>query len=417
MSATLYRQYRAWAGNSRHQPVLSDSKIRLLVFSTLFPNNVSPHHGVFVEQRLRHLLSSGAVSVRVIAPVPWFPFRGPRFGVYGQYAGITTEEFRHGIMTTHPRYVVIPKFGMTAAPLLLALATLRSLHAAKRDEDFDIIDAHYLYPDGVAAVMLGKLLNKPVVITARGTDVNLIPDYYLPRRWILWAADQCRHMVTVSEALRQQLVSLGASAQRITTLRNGVDLDFFRPMGKREEIRKRLNIRGFTVLSVGHLIERKGHDHVIRALADLPNVNLVIAGDGELRQSLRNLAVSVGVSDRVHWAGLLSHQELVEYYNAVDALVLASSREGMPNVLLESLACGNPVVATPYWGNPEVVTDPVAGQLTEDRSAKSIVAALGRLRDDYPDRGATRKHAERFSWDATTQGQLGIFRDIVRGAQ
>jgi teichuronic acid biosynthesis glycosyltransferase TuaC len=389
--------------------------IRLLVFSTLFPNETAPHHGVFVEQRLRQLIRSGEVDASVIAPVPWFPFESKLFGRYSQFAAVKRRERRHGLNITHPRYAVIPKIGMSLAPVLMAMSALRSMRLVlKAHEEFDVIDAHYFYPDGVAAAILGKILNKPVVITARGTDVNLIPKYALPRRWILWAARHSHRIFTVSEALRQQLISMGVCEKKIDTLRNGVDLETFSPAKDRNEIRRRLGFRRFTLLSVGHLIERKGHDRVIRALAELPDVDLVIIGDGELREELRALADELGVSDRVTWAGLLSHAELVEYYNAADALVLASSREGMANVLLESIACGNPVVATPYWGSPEIVADDVAGQLTEDRSVPAIIAAIRKLRDNYPERAATRHYAEQFGWEPTTEGQLRVFRRLAQ---
>jgi hypothetical protein len=166
--------------------------IRTLLFSTLYPSSVRPSHGIFVETRLRHLLSSGEVETRVVAPVPWFPFRDPRFGEYARHAAVPAHEVRNGIDVAHPRYLLLPKAGMNLAPASLARAGLK---AARRliaeGYDFDLIDAHYFYPDGVAATMIGKALNKPVVITARGTDINLIPKYDRPRRMILQAAEDC----------------------------------------------------------------------------------------------------------------------------------------------------------------------------------------------------------------------------------
>ena len=111
--------------------------------------------------------------------------------------------------------------------------------------------------------------------------------------------------------------------------------------------------------------------------------------------------------------GEVPHRELPNLYSAADALVLASSREGWPNVLLESMACGTPVVATPVWGTPEAVSTPAAGLLTKDRSASAIADAVEALLRRPPDRAHTRSYAENFSWDATTQGQLQLFRDIL----
>ena len=223
------------------RPARSDA-LRILTFTSLYPNQVKPGHGVFVENRLRKLTEDGRIEARVIAPVPWFPFTSARFGTYGDFARVPGAETRNGLDIAHPRYPTIPKVGMTAAPWPLyrwSLASARRLMAS--GHDFDLIDAHYFYPDGVAAAMLGRRLNKPVVITARGTDVNLIASYNRPRRMILWAARRAARVITVSDALRQRLIDLGAAPDKIVILRNGVDLETFRPVD-REQTRRALGL-------------------------------------------------------------------------------------------------------------------------------------------------------------------------------
>jgi teichuronic acid biosynthesis glycosyltransferase TuaC len=130
-------------------------------------------------------------------------------------------------------------------------------------------------------------------------------------------------------------------------------------------------------------------------------------------QSLQNLAHTLGVSERVRFLGTLPQDELRAYYGVADALVLASSREGWANVLLESMACGTPVIATAVGGSAEVVVAPEAGLLLATRSAEALVQAIAQLRNAYPDRAATRRYAERFGWDETTAGQIKLFRDIL----
>lgn len=402
-------------GNARPEKNNAGSAVlRILTFSTLYPNSVRTRHGIFVEQRLRHLIASGEVHSTVVAPVPL----APDWGWLGEAAGqrrAPEHESRHGLEIWHPRYVVIPKVGMTAAPWLLTAAVsgvLRRLHASA---PFDLIDAHYLYPDGVAAVACGRRLGIPVVLTARGTDVNLIPNYYWARHMILWAARRSAAVITVSQALKDRLVEIGIEPNRITTLRNGVDLAYFRPL-ERERERATLGIDGPTLLSVGHLIERKGHHVVISALRELPGVTLVIAGDGPMERELRDLARQQGVARRVRFVGAKTHAELVSYYNAADALVLASDREGMPNVVLECLACGTPVIATAVWGTPEIMHHSDAGRLVCEREPAAIAAACRDLFAGPPARAATRRHAEQFSWDQTTRGQLQIFRQAIGAA-
>jgi glycosyltransferase involved in cell wall biosynthesis len=389
--------------------------MKTVTFSTLYPNQVKPHHGIFVETRLRHLVASGAVDTRVVAPVPWFPFSGARFGRYGEFARVPQSETRFGLNVAHPRYALLPKVGMNLAPSLLAKGARRTL-ARLIDEghDFDLIDAHYFYPDGVAAVKLGRYFNKPVVITARGSDISLIPQHPVPRRMIQWAAANAAHVITVCDALKTGLVGLGADASRITPLRNGVDLQRFQP-GDRDAIRDELGLTGFTLLSVGHLVPVMGHELAVGALPLLPDATLMIAGDGPERGRLEALARQLGVEARVRFLGVVPQPELTRYYNAADALVLASSREGWANVLLEAMACGTAVVASRVWGTPEVVAAPAAGVLMDERSPNGVADGVRRLRAAGLDRVATRRYAEGFSWEATTDGQLNLFNRVVHG--
>jgi len=393
--------------------VITSSQMKILTFTTLYPHAARPGHGIFVETRLRNLLASGQVESKVVAPVPWFPSSNPRFGKYAVLAGVPQEERRFGIDVMHPRYVTVPKLGMSIAPFLLAAGAYSTVNSIiRRGYDFELIDAHYFYPDGVAAILLGRHFGKPVVITARGTDVNLIPRYRLPRAMIRWAAGRAAGMITVARALKDDLVSVGIPAERIDVLRNGVDLQLFRPIDREAE-RRKLGLTRTTLLSVGHLVPRKAHDLVIQALRRLPDMDVIIIGEGPERAALGALAQGSGVGDRVRFAGALAQQELRNYYGAADALVLASSREGWANVLLESMACGTPVVASSIGGTPEVVAAPEAGVLMAARTPEALADAVRRLFEHYPDRGATRRYAEQFSWDATTAGQLELFGRIL----
>jgi glycosyltransferase involved in cell wall biosynthesis len=383
--------------------------MKILTFSTLFPNVEKPGHGIFVETRLRHLVASGKVESRVMAPVPWFPLKHERFGDYSRLARVPREETRHAIQVSHPRYPVLPKIGMNVAPALLAQSVKPAIgRIIDEGYDFDLIDAHYFYPDGVAATMLGRYFNKPVVVTARGSDITLLPKYRLPRTMIRWAASRAQGVITVCNALRDEVVALGVDEHLVTPLRNGVDLDLFRPPLERKPNEL------FTLLTVGHLVPVKGQELIIHALALLPGVCLKLAGDGPERKRLEALARELGVETRVQFLGAVPQSDLAALYGAADASVLASSREGWANVLLESMACGTPVVASRVYGTPEVVAAPAAGVLMQERSAQGVADAVNALRRHYPDRAATRRYAERFSWDDTTKGQIRVFQQALR---
>lgn len=389
--------------------------MKILLFSTLYPSPVRPIHGIFVETRLRELLKTGQVQARVVAPVPWFPFKAQRFGEYAQFAATPRVEQRNGVEVYHPRYLLLPKVGMNLAPYAMALGALPTIRRLQRQGfDFDLIDAHYYYPDGVAAALLAKWLGKPLVVTARGTDLNLIPQHPFPRKLILQAAAQASASIGVCQALMDTLGELGADRSKLNTLRNGVDLERFVPED-RAQARQRLGlpVEGRYLLSVGHLIERKGHHIAIEALPYLPGVTLLIAGAGPEEAALKGLARRLGVADRLRWVGVVPQTELKWWYSAADVLVLCSSREGWANVLLEAMACGTPVMATNIWGTPEVVSTPAAGVLMACRDAPALAAAWVQLHTQLPTREETRAHAQTFSWEATTQGQLQLFRRVV----
>ncbi|NML14412.1 glycosyltransferase family 4 protein [Azohydromonas caseinilytica] len=391
--------------------------IRTLLFSTLFPSSTRPVHGIFVETRLRELLKSGAVQTKVVAPVPWFPFRHPRFGDYARMAATPERETRHGIEVLHPRYPLLPKVGMSTAPLLLALAALPAVRKLQAEGfDFDVIDAHYYYPDGVAAAMLARWVGKPLSITARGTDLNLIPAHALPRAMMRWAAQRADASIGVCAALMDVLRGWGIDGKRLHVMRNGVDLERFRPLPQ-AQMRAELGLQGAPLLlSVGHLVERKGHHVAIDAMPTLlathAQARLVIVGDGVERERLKAQARTLGVHDSVTFAGGVPNEQLLRWYSAADALILASSREGWANVLLEAMACGTPVVATRIWGTPEVVTPESGGVLFEPREGCALAAAVQQLLRAAPSREQVRRYAEGFSWQQTTQAQLDLFRRL-----
>jgi glycosyltransferase involved in cell wall biosynthesis len=390
--------------------------IRILLFSSLFPSATRPIHGIFVETRLRELVKTGQIQTKVIAPVPWFPWTGEHFGEYGLFAATPRFEQRNGLDVYHPRYFLPPRIGMNLAPYTMAMAALPLIRKLISDGfDFDLIDAHYYYPDGVAASIIAKKLGKPFVVTARGTDLNLIPQYAYPRKLVLQTATAASASIGVCQALMDSLQALGADPAKLHTLRNGVDLHRFVPE-PRDLARQKLGLPldAKLLLSVGHLVERKGHHIAIDALPLLPpETRLLIAGGGPERAALQKQAEKLGVANRVQFVGVVPQADLKWWYSAADVLALCSSREGWANVLLESMACGTPVIATNIWGTPEVVSTSSAGVLMATRSGQGLTDAWVRLFTHYPARVATRAHAETFSWDATTQGQLQLFTHMM----
>lgn len=393
-------------------PDLWICKLKILTFTTLYPNAVQPRHGIFIQERLRHLAMQGNITIKVVAPVPWFPFKSRCFGKYAIYSKVLPAEVQADIEVYHPKFPVLPKIGMSISPLLLAGFAYPAIRKIQKEGyDFDVIDCHYFYPDGVAAVLLGKLLRKPVMVTARGSDINLIPEYFIPRKFIQWAAKNAQCIAAVSENLKEKIASLGTPLAKINVFRNGVDLDKFAPLD-RNEIRRQFKLSGFTLLSVGNLIELKGHHLVIEALPRLQDVTLIIAGEGEMQSKLKSIAEDYNVTDRVIFTGNVTQTELCRLYNAADALILASSREGMANVVLESLACGTPVIATDVGGNREVIRSDELGLILDSRSTESIIMGVKTIIKQGRSREGIRAYAESLSWNETSLKLKECFNTI-----
>ena len=396
--------------------------MRILTVTSLYPNAAQPNHAVFVENRMRRVHETGEAEITVIAPTPWFPSKSKMFGTYAVHAAVPKTEIRSGIRIDHPRYAMIPKIGMQSQPVLYLRALRRA--AAKLISEtgpFDLIDAHYFYPDGVAASRLAAELGIPFTCTARGTDVNQIPMISdVGRKAVLDVAQRASMSITVCEALRQELINLGADGSKVKTLRNGVDLENFHPpTTSRESLKQKFGVPTDAPLavSVGGLVERKGHHLTIDAVAELNDVHLLIAGSGAEQGALEARIDGLGVGDRVKLVGALPHQEPADFFGAADLSVLASRREGWANVLLESMACGTPVVATSVWGTPEVVAVPEAGSLAAERDAKTLRSQIDALLNALPDRAATRAYAENFSWDDTVEGVIDVFKTAISNAQ
>jgi teichuronic acid biosynthesis glycosyltransferase TuaC len=353
--------------------------VRVLIFTGLFPNREQPLQGIPIFQRMAHFAERPGNQVQVIAPVPYFPrwIRWTRWTRDGQIPG---EEKIRNLTINHPRYLLLPKISMPLHGLLMFLGSWRTARRLHKQMKFDCIDAHFVYPDGFAAVLLGKLLKVPVIVSARGTDINLYPTFRLIRPLIRWSLSHSAGVVAVSASLREVMLGLGAQPDHIRVIGNGIDLARFSPIAT-AEARNHLGLpsTGKIIVSVGDLIPRKGFHFLIPALAQIAprfgDLHLYILGEGDYRSKLEALIQEYKVETRVTLVGSVPNDQLRYWYSAATVSCLASSREGWANVLQESMACGTPVVATRVWGAPEVVVSSELGLLVE-QNVQQIAAAL-----------------------------------------
>lgn len=379
------------------------SKPRILTFSSLYPSSARPQHGLFVAARLRELRARHGFDAQVLAPVPWFPFKSPAFGDYSAWARTPLSEDWQGQRVAHPRYLMLPRIGMARQPDAMARAAANWID--RQGIEFDLIDAHYFYPDGVAAAQLARRYGRPLLVTARGSDLNLIGLDPRARARMVAACEQASACIGVSQALVEVLKGWGVSERKLHVIRNGVDLDRFAPV-ERSLARAELGLdaQGPVLLSVGNLIELKGHGLLIDAVHELrdgwPHLLLLIAGEGAERPRLQAQIARLGLEGRVRLLGSVPNGQLGNWYNAADLFLLPSSREGLPNALLEALACGTPALATAVGGIPEVLGGaPQAGELLAERSSRAIAEALRRWLPSRPDRAGIRQLALNYSWE------------------
>lgn len=393
--------------NTAPAPV-SRKPVRLLTLSTLFPNARKPRHGIFVANRLRRLCDTGRVDSTVIAALPRFP------GSYREFADVPREEEVAGFRVRHPRYFHVPMLGMRLQPRALA----RALHGeiercGLTREAFDVVDAHYLYPDGVAAAEVAAALRLPLVLSARGSDVNLIGDIPFARRRIVDAARRAEAVIAVSGALALRMAAIGIDERRIHVLRNGVDTVMFAPFS-RADARRRLGFeeRGPLVLAVGNLVPEKGFDLLLHAIAGMPEVRLVIVGEGPLRAPLRAMAEHIA-QKRVIFRDDVTQSELRFHYAAAEVLALPSLREGWPNVVLEAIACGTPVVASAVGGVPEMLSPPAPGRIVAERSEEAWRQSLREVLAAGYDVDEVRRHALAFGWDDVVARQCALYEAVA----
>lgn len=355
--------------------------MNVLTFSTLFPNSRQPNFSVFIKQRMAAVKEKYNVDLRVVAPIPYYPFKTVGPSHWRNLAKVPQYESFEGIEVFHPRYLVTPKVGMIFYARSMYHFTLPLIKKLEAEKPFDLIDAHFIYPDGLAATMVGKALGKPVVISARGTDVNLYPSMPIIKPFVKRALFKATKLIAVCDSLKKEMMNLGTDKDKISVVPNGINKDVFYLKNKEQcRINIGLSENDKILLSVGALIERKGTHLLIDALNILKNTDKLffktyVVGEGEQRSYLEKMISKYDLQEKVFLVGEITNMELVDWYNSADLFFLGSSREGWPNVVSESLACGTPVVATSANGIPEIIISSDYG-LIVDRTAEAFADSI-----------------------------------------
>jgi glycosyltransferase involved in cell wall biosynthesis len=394
---------------------------RLLVFSSLFPNSGTPNAGIFIRERMFRVAGHLPLCA-IVSPRPWFPGQGliRRFRPYYRQ-GTHGQEVQNGIRVLLPRFIAAPSVLRRLDGLSMALCCYPLLRRLRNATGFNLLDAHFAYPDGYAATLLGKWLGVPVTITLRGTEVPHSRNPAL-RPLLLQALRGATRLFAVSDSLRQEAISLGIEPDKIRVVGNGVDTARFYPVDC-GEARARLGIpeAAKVLVSVGALVERKGFHRVIECLPELGRGEhqlhyLIVGGgtaEGDRRRELEQQVRELRLENRVHFLGAMPPDELKWPLSAADVFVLATANEGWANVFLEAMACGLPVITTDVGGNAEVVSRPELGSIVPFGDRHALLDALRNALVRQWDTELIREYARENDWDTRVACLTGEFRQIV----
>jgi teichuronic acid biosynthesis glycosyltransferase TuaC len=399
---------------------MSPREPRLVVLSSLFPSMAQPGAGLFIRERMFRV--GRELPLVVVSPRPWFPGQGLiRLLRPGYRPMPPCHEVQQGIEVYYPRFLALPGLLRQFDGLFMAVAMLPLMWRLRRRFGFNLIDAHFAYPDGYTAVLLGRWFKLPVTITLRGTEVPHSRNAHLRGR-LKDVLRRATRVFSVSESLRQLAVGLGMPPAKGRVVGNGVDTDRFRPEDRHEaRVRFGLTDSARVLVSVGALVERKGFHRVLAVLPELiqdqPNLHYLIVGggspEGNLEQALRQQVAALGLNQQVHFLGPIAPDELKWPLSAADVFVLSTRNEGWANVFLEAMACGLPVVTTDVGGNAEVVCHAGLGEIIPFDDPDALKRALSHALTKEWDRRAIRAYAENNGWDTRVAVLVEEFRQLV----
>ncbi|MBO9511000.1 glycosyltransferase [Erythrobacter sp. A6_0] len=394
---------------------------RVLSLSTLFPNAANPRFGTFVARSLEALQRETDWDVTVVNPIGLPPLPNALLpGRYRVLAAAATGGIENGISVHRPRFTLLPKIGGRLNPGAIARAALPLIRHLHAKTPFDLVDAQFFYPDGSAAVRIARALDLPLSIKARGADIHYWGSRSYARDAMLAAGSDAKGLLSVCEALADDMTALGLPRDKIAIHYTGLDRDRFRPFDH-TRLRSRVGTEFDIALpddapllvTVGALIPRKGQRLVIEALTSLPDARVLLVGKGEDEADLRALAQTLGLADRTHFLGSIDHDLLPLVLSAADAMVLPSSSEGLANAWVEALACGTPLVITDAGGAREVVDGPDAGLIVA-REPQAIAEGIKLLLAHPRSPHTVAAKAERFDWRVNGRALGEYYERLIR---
>jgi glycosyltransferase involved in cell wall biosynthesis/peptidoglycan/xylan/chitin deacetylase (PgdA/CDA1 family) len=380
--------------------------MKILVITNLFPNTQEPTRAVFNFQQVKALKE--ICDLKVVAPVVHF-----RYSV----AQVSLKEDIEGIETFHPRYFVIPKIMRFLYGWLFYLGIQKTVKELAETFRFDVILATWAYPDAFAAALIARKLHKPLIIKVHGSDINILSRYPLRRAMMTHAFQQAHTIIAVTQDLRVKITAMGIPAEKILVIPNGIDPQLMYPMDK-------INCRNVLSLPldkkivcyIGNLVGVKGIDLLIKAfflLKKEEDIFLAVVGDGPLKPQLLAQVGEQGMTDRIRFFGVQKHDQIPLFMNAADIHCLPSRQEGCPNVVLEAIACGRPVVATQVGGVPEIIVSENLGITVPPENPELLANALKEALSRSWDHQGIHQAAKAYRWEEGAKQIMAVCQNSV----
>ncbi|MCC9599518.1 glycosyltransferase [Stieleria sp. JC731] len=359
--------------------------MNLLFISTTYPNPVNPRQGAFNQHLVKSLRDSHHVDV--IAPVPWVQMVKSRNTwtankTLPKFAGTSAGD-------SHPIYLYPPKLMRRYYDRFYWHSIQNCIAKASQRERPQLVLGYWLHPDGAAAIQAAKRLQVPCVLIAGGSDLNELPKNPARRKAIQSVLESVDRLIVVSDHLRRQAIALGIDPVKVHVVYRGVDKAVFKPIDRREARQSvGLDDQHIVVVWSGRLEPVKNPTMLLQAATRWHDhwgkrFKLLIAGEGSLRNELMREVARLGLKTSVQFEGMLTQTALATRFNAANLTVLTSHSEGVPNVLLESIACGLRFVATDVGGIPEIASGGI-DRLVKDDDHEALAEAVIEILESDP---------------------------------
>jgi glycosyltransferase involved in cell wall biosynthesis len=399
---------------------------RILTLSNMYPSKSNRNSGIFIHKQVKYLTGEGCRFV-VISPnafSPQFLWFNSKWRAYGHIP--LTDEIE-GITVNYPRYLRIPgKLFHGLSCYSLYYGAKNFLHQIIEDFKPHLIHAHAATPMGYVGLMLRKKYHLPLVCSLRGSDIHTYPKFgkqsMLLTKKVLSEADQ---LVSVSNALKIEAETIGQAKKEIAVVHNGCDSGtFINNEGDGNAIRMKMGIsaQDKVIIFVGGISKGKGVYELVEAFINLSqkyqHLQLILVGSGQESATINSIVSSIGLANRIHMTGSLHHDEISQWLSAADIFVFPSHNEGLPNAVLEAMACGLPVVATRVGGIPEAIEDGQSGILIKEKDADSLIRAIDRLLGNEElakqmGRNGRNMVEQNFSWEKNAEQMIRIYREVI----